>query len=65
MPYIMRPAPKMSLLIAEMAALITTTLRMLAADFTPSAEKISTKGLPLVPTPVQGKIDISTIMVST
>ncbi len=63
--YIIRPAPKMSLLIAEIAALITTRFRISAAERTPSAEKICTNGLPFAPTPVHGKIDISTIIVST
>jgi len=45
----MRPAPKMSLLIADTAAEITTILRMVAADLMPRLSKICTKGLPWLP----------------
>ncbi len=55
----------MSLLIAEIAAVITTTLRIAAADSIPRPSKICTKGLPLLPICCQGKIAISTNRVST
>ncbi|MNJ70337.1 hypothetical protein D3C77_667870 [compost metagenome] len=65
MPYSMRPAPKMSLLMADTAADITTILRMVAADLMPNPSKICTNGLPWLPICVHGKIDISTNRVST
>ncbi|MNL83541.1 hypothetical protein D3C87_2112210 [compost metagenome] len=54
MPYIMRPAPKISLLMAEMAAVITTTFSTLAAELIPRLLKISTNGLPFWPMLFQG-----------
>ena len=65
MPYIMRPAPKISLLIAEMLALITMMLRMVAAAGIPRPSKISTNGLPCSPKLFHGKIAISTARVQT
>ena len=63
--YLKRAAEELQLRQTEIAALITTRLRIVAADFTPSAEKIWTNGLPSPPTPVHGLIDISTTIVST
>ncbi|MNT89870.1 hypothetical protein D3C72_2306770 [compost metagenome] len=50
----MRPVLKISLLMAEIAAEITTRLRMLAADSMPRPLKICTKGLPWLPIRGQG-----------
>ncbi|MCY1179624.1 hypothetical protein D9M73_200330 [compost metagenome] len=61
----MRPAPKMSLLMAEIAAEITTILRMVAAELIPRLSKICTNGLPWLPICCHGKIDISTSIVRT
>ncbi|BCD83674.1 hypothetical protein PSm6_00810 [Pseudomonas solani] len=61
----MRPVLKMSLLMAEMAAEITTRLRMLAAESMPSPLKICTKGLPSLPMRDQGQMAMSTSRVST
>ncbi|MNV79007.1 hypothetical protein D3C71_1725370 [compost metagenome] len=64
-PYIMRPAPKMSLLIAEIAAEITTTLSTAAAEPIPRLLKICTNGLPSLPICGHGYRHISTNRVST
>ncbi|MNY67374.1 hypothetical protein D3C86_2049500 [compost metagenome] len=61
----MRPAPKTSLLMAEIAAEMTTILRIAAAEPMPRLSKICTKGLPWVPICGQGKIAIRTNKVST
>ncbi|SLH59209.1 Uncharacterised protein [Mycobacteroides abscessus subsp. abscessus] len=65
MPYIIRPAPKMSLLIAESAAVITTMLSTVAAGPIPRAWKICTNGLPSEPMLCQGLIAMITARVST
>ena len=44
MPATTRPAPKRSALMAESAAVITTTFSSAAAQFTPRVEKICTNG---------------------
>src|SRR6478609_6589593 len=49
-PKRMRPAPKMSLLMADNAAVMTTALRMCGAAGMPRLLKIWTNGLPLLPT---------------
>lgn len=54
MPYIMRPAAKMSLLMAEIAAEITTIFSTAAAESMPKALNICTNGLPSLPTLDQG-----------
>ncbi|MNI96945.1 hypothetical protein D3C73_1555010 [compost metagenome] len=61
----MRPAPKMSLLIAESAAVMTTALRIFGAAGMPNPSKICTNGLPLLPISFHGKMLISTPKVST
>ncbi|MNC83723.1 hypothetical protein D3C75_1378430 [compost metagenome] len=50
MPCSMRPTPNTSLLIADNDAVITTKLRIPAATVIPMCWKVSTNGLPLVPT---------------
>lgn len=64
-PNIMRPAAKMSLLIAERAAVRTTAFSTVAADLRPTPVKIWTKGLPDVPTCCQGLTDMMTARVRT
>ncbi|MNN93987.1 hypothetical protein D3C81_2125330 [compost metagenome] len=49
-PCIIRPTPNTSLLIADSDAVITTKLRIPAAMVIPICWKVSTNGLPLVPT---------------
>ncbi|MNJ82512.1 hypothetical protein D3C77_819680 [compost metagenome] len=50
----MRPALKMSLLIAEIAAEITTMFNSVAAEPIPRPLKICTNGLPSLPILLQG-----------
>lgn len=64
-PKRIRPAPKMSLLIADSAAVMTTALRMWGAAGMPSPLKICTNGLPLVPISFHGNRLIRTPRVST
>ncbi|MCY1246978.1 hypothetical protein D9M72_602590 [compost metagenome] len=54
MPYIMRPALKISLLIADTAAEITTMFSKVAAEPMPRPLNICTKGLPSLPIRVHG-----------
>ena len=65
MPNIIRPAPKMSLLIADSAAVITTMFSTVAAGPMPRPWKICTKGLPSVPMLCHGLIAMITASVST
>ena len=51
----MRPAPKMSLLIAEIAAVITMTLRIARSRLDPQAVEDLHEGLPLLPLCCQGR----------
>ena len=59
------PAPKRSALMAETAAVMTTTLRAAAAHVTPRVEKIWTKGLSSPVMVRQGLIMRMTRMAST
>ena len=61
----MRPAPKVSALIAEIAATITTMFRMVGAAGMPSAEKICTNGLASPVMVFHGTRDMMTTMVPT
>ena len=61
----MRPEPKMSELIAEIAAVMITALRMWGANGMPRESKICTKGLTSPVTSFHGKRLMSTNRVST
>ncbi len=64
-PNMVRPAAKMSLLIADSAAVRATRLSTAAADLSPTPAKISTKGLPEESMACQGVIDMITARVRT
>ena len=65
MPYSIRPVEKMSLLMADITADITTRFNTDAAEVSPSRLKICTKGLLSPVMPGHGKMAISTVKVST
>ncbi|MNV68269.1 hypothetical protein D3C71_1611080 [compost metagenome] len=65
MPYSMRPVEKMSLLMADITADITTRFSTEAAESSPKRLNICTKGLLSPVMPGHGKMAISTVRVNT